>query len=250
VISPDPVAPFWLTVFLDYPPSELEAGVRFWKAGTGYSLSPTRGEANQYATLVPPTGDDYLRMQRLGDGPTGLHLDLHVRDPGAAAVAAEAAGAQLVTESPEGFFVLHSPAGFPFCLVTKPASAVPPAVRWLSGHHSRVSQFCLDVPRTRYAAEVRFFRTLLGGDWQELDEPETALLPAGSRAFDVRLQPAELATGVTAHLHIATDNLPAEVARLSALGARPRGNRPGKTILEAPGGTALCVVTVESGERE
>jgi len=250
VISLNPVVPFWLTVFLDYPPSELEAGVRFWRYGTGYGLSPTRGEANEFATLVPPSGDDYLRVQRLGDGPTGLHLDLHVGDPRTAAAAAVAAGAQLMAESAEGYFVLRSPAGFPFCLVTKPASTVPAPITWPAGHRSRVSQFCLDVPHRLYAAEVRFFQTVVGGEWRELDAPETAVLPAGSRAVGVRLQPAELATEVTAHLHIATDDLPAEVARLSALGARPRGNRPGKTILEAPGGAALCVVSVESGELE
>ncbi|MGV8907678.1 MAG: VOC family protein [Propionicimonas sp.] len=249
MISPDPVVPFWLTVFLDYPPAELEAGVRFWRSGTGYSVSHTRGTANEFATLVPPAGDDYLRVQRLGDGHTGLHLDLHVGDPRAAATAAQVAGAQLVAEPTEGNLVLSSPAGFAFCLVTKPATTVPPPITWPSGHHSRVSQFCLDVPRTQYAAEVRFFRTLLGGEWAELDEPKTALLPAGSRAFDVRLQPAELATSVTAHLHIATDDLSAEVSRLSALGARARGARPGKTILEAPGGTALCVVAAERDER-
>lgn len=248
--SPDSVAPFWLTVFLDYPPAELTAGVRFWTSVTGFALSPTRGGVHEFATLVPPLGDDYLRAQRLGDGPTGLHLDLHVADPRAAAAAAEVAGAQLVAESPEGYFVLRSPAGLPFCLVTLPAATVPPPITWPSGHRSRVSQFCLDVPRTLYAAEVRFFRTLLGGSWRELDTPETALLPAGSRAVDVRLQPAELATYVTAHLHIATDNLAFEVARLSALGARPRGSRPGKTILEAPGGTAVCVVAVDGSELE
>ena len=28
--------PFWLTVFLDYPAAEFDAGVRFWRAATGY----------------------------------------------------------------------------------------------------------------------------------------------------------------------------------------------------------------------
>lgn len=240
--------PFWLTAFLDYPAGEFDAGVGFWRAATGYDLSAPRGEAGEFATLVPPTGDDYLRVQRLGDGVTGLHLDIHVVEPWTAAEAAMVAGAELVEESPHGFFVLRSPAGFPFCLTTLPAGAVPEPVRWPSGHRSRVSRFCLDIPRRGYEAEVVFFQQLLAGRWIEVPEPETALRPAGSGAIDVRLQPAELTRSVTSHLHIVTDDLSAEVERLSALGARPRASRPGKTILEAPGGTALCVVALQAGE--
>jgi hypothetical protein len=248
VTQPAAGEPFWLTAFLDYPASEFDAGVGFWRAATGYGLSTPRGEAGEFATLVPPSGDDYLRVQRLGDGPTGLHLDVHVAEPWTAAETAEAAGAELVSESPHGFFVLRSPAGFPFCLTTFQADAVPPPVRWPAGHRSRVSRLCLDVPHRRYAAEVTFFQQVLGGQWLQAPDPETALRLAGAGAIDIRLQPAELARSVTSHLHVVTDDLDAEVARLTALGARPRAARPGKTILEAPGGTALCVVALEAGE--
>ena len=111
-----------------------------------------------------------------------------------------------------------------------------------------MSCFCLDVPLGRYAAEVAFFAELLGGRWTTVADPETVLRPAGAGAIDIRLQPAEVARSVTAHLHVVTDDLEEEVARLSGLGARPRAARPGKTILEAPGGTALCVVALEAGE--
>ena len=245
-----PVAaePFWLTAFLDYPPSEFEAGVGFWRAATGYDLSPARGEASEFATLVPPDGDDYLRVQRLGEGPSGLHLDVHVAEPWTAAEVAEAAGAELVSESRHGYFVLRSPAGFGFCLVAEPADAVPLPRRWPAGHRSRVSRLCLDVPRRLYADEVRFFEHVLAGQWLKAPDPETALRLAGAGAIDLRLQPAELARTVTSHLHVVTNDLEGEVARLAALGARPRASRPGKTILEAPGGTALCVVALEAGE--
>ena len=247
-MTPPAAAPFWLTVFLDYPAAEFDAGAGFWRAATGYRLSAPRGDAEEFATLVPPSGDDYLRVQRLGDGPTGLHLDIHVAEPWTAAEAAEAAGAELVSESPHGYFVLRSPAGFPFCLVTQQAGVVPPSAQWPAGHRSRVSRFCLDVPHRRYAAEVAFFAELLGGRWTTVADRETVLRPAGDGAIDIRLQPAELARSVTTHLHIVTDDLEEEVARLSGLGARPRAARPGKTILEAPGGAALCVVALEASE--
>jgi hypothetical protein len=248
VILPAPAAPFWLTVFLDYPATEFDAGVGFWQACTGYGMSAVRGDGGEFATLVPPSGDDYLRVQRLSTGPTRLHLDVHVADLCSAAEAAQAAGAELVEESLHGHFVLRSPAGFTFCLVTRPAATVPAAVAWPSGYRSRVTRLCLDVPRKRYAREVVFLKRLLGGEWIELEAPEAALRTAAGGALDVRLQPAEFLDTVTSHLHVATESMDAEVARLSALGARSRAARPGKTILEVPGGTAVCVVAVGAGE--
>lgn len=240
--------PRWLTVFLDFPVAQFDPGTRFWAGATGYVLSEARGEQAEFATLAPPSGDPFLKVQRLGDGPTRLHLDLHVADPFGAAEAAEAAGAELVEESRHGYFVLRSPAGFPFCLVGHSGADVPVPVAWPSGHRSRVNRFCLDVPRKRYQDEVRFFEELLGGRWLGVEQPETALRPAPDWAVDVRLQPAELFDEVTSHLHIATDDLVAEVARLESLGARVRAVRTGKAILEAPGGSPLCVVALEAAE--
>ncbi|MFT4215620.1 MAG: hypothetical protein QM619_00310 [Micropruina sp.] len=37
---------------------------------TGFRLSPLRGDHEEFATLVPPERDDYLRVQRI-DGPRG-----------------------------------------------------------------------------------------------------------------------------------------------------------------------------------
>lgn len=240
--------PTWLTAFLDFPASEVDAGTRFWRGVTGYGLSPVRGEAAEFATLVPPAGDPYLKVQRLGDGPTRLHLDLHVADPFASAECAEALGAELLTESPHGYFVLRSPGGFTFCLVGHAGEVVPTSVVWETGHHSRVTRFCLDVPRKRYAADVTFFAGLLGGHWQQVADPETALRPAAGWPLDVRLQPAEFSPEPTTHLHVGTDDLAAEVARLVALGARERAVRTGKAILEAPGGTAVCVVALPAAQ--
>jgi hypothetical protein len=108
-----------------------------------------------------------------------------------------------------------------------------------------VSRFCLDVPRKTYPAEVAFFKDLLAGLWREVTDPETALRPAGNGPLDLRIQPAEVTREATSHLHVLTDDLDGEVDRLSVLGARPRAARRGKTIMEVPGGSALCVVVPE-----
>ena len=74
----DDVAMRWLTAFLDFPADSFDAGVAFWRSVTGYGLSPSRGEDGQFATLLPPSGDAYLRVQRVVSGAGGCHLDLHI----------------------------------------------------------------------------------------------------------------------------------------------------------------------------
>ena len=120
----------WLTVFLDFPTAEFGPGAAFWRDATGYALSASRGAANEFASLVPAHGHEYLRVQRLQTGSTRLHLDLHVADPYAAAESAEQLGADLVDESEHGYFVLRSPAGIVFCLLRHPGSVVPAARQW------------------------------------------------------------------------------------------------------------------------
>ena len=87
---------------------------------TGSGLSPFRGAAGEFATLLPTDGDAYLRVQRVADGSGGHHIDLHV-DPALASVeqAAERAvalGAKLLHRE-EGLVISSSPGGFMFCLV-------------------------------------------------------------------------------------------------------------------------------------
>lgn len=232
--------PYWLTVFLDYPSTEFDAGTRFWLGVTGYARSPLRGEHREFASLVPAAGDEYLKVQRLGDGPTRLHLDLHVPDPFAAAEAAEGLGADLVAESAHGYFVLRSPAGITFCLVGHPASDVPAATLWPGGSKSRVSEVCLDIPRDRYDIEAGFWRRMVPGDWAVA--PDVVRRPADGLPVALRLEPADLSPMGSAHLHVCTGDPATEAARLMTLGARQRFARPGRIVLEAPGGTAFCVV--------
>jgi hypothetical protein len=74
------MTPRWITAFFDLPEATYEAGADFWSAVTGYPRSPQRGEHDQFATLVPSGGQDYLRLQRVGDGGPRVHLDLSVDD--------------------------------------------------------------------------------------------------------------------------------------------------------------------------
>ena len=53
----------WITAFLDLAPDVHAAATEFWLGVTGASLSPTRGEYDEFATLVPSGGDPNLRIQ-------------------------------------------------------------------------------------------------------------------------------------------------------------------------------------------
>jgi hypothetical protein len=240
--------PTWLTVFVDLPPAEFDAGSAFWSATTGYQLSAFRGEAGEFATLLPPSGDAYLRVQRLADGLTRLHLDVHVDDPWVEARRAVELGAEVVDDQRHGYVVVRSPSGFVFCLVPSFGSVVPPARTWPSGQHSRVAQLCVDIPQADYAEELAFWQALTGGEWKTRSgEDPLATRMAGGLALELRVQPSMFADQPSGHLHLATDDRGAEVQRLVGLGAVKRVDRGSWTLLEAVGGLPLCVVDDPDG---
>lgn len=241
-----PASPFWLSAFLDFAADDHALGVPFWSAVTGYAVSPPRGAHDEFATLVPPDGDDYLRVQRLGRGPTRIHLDLHVEDVGAATASAEALGASVVARPDPGYVVLRSPGGLTFCLVRHRASRIPRSAAWPGVRRSRVYQVCLDVPPGSYDAEGGFWAGLVGGTVEPLRTRGEFAWLRGPRqlALDVLLQRLET-TGptaeVAAHLDLGTTDRDAEVARHVALGARSRVVEEFWTVLTDPAGMVYCV---------
>lgn len=98
----------WTTGFLDGPDRRAEP---FWQAVTGSTLSGRR-DGSRFATLLPPAGDPYLRVQLTGP-PPGCHLDLHVDDVPAGTHGAVALGAAVVADH-GSLVVLRSPAGLVF----------------------------------------------------------------------------------------------------------------------------------------
>ncbi|MBB6627022.1 VOC family protein [Nocardioides sp. KIGAM211] len=237
-------APTWISAFLDLAHPDYERGVVFWGLVTGYRVSSPRGEQQEFATLVPRDGDDFLRVQRLGDGRSRIHLDLHVPDPAAAAAAAQELGATVTTESEHGYVVLASPGGLVFCFVGHHGAVRPRPQSWRGGHRSLVDQVCLDIPRDIHDAETAFWQALLGwepaassvsADFSVLQRPE-------GQPFRFLLQRLGEGQGrVRAHLDLATDDRTAEVARHVALGARVRREHPRWTVLADATGSAYCI---------
>ena len=240
-------APFWVSAFLDLAPDGFDRAVAFWEGVTGYPLSTRRGLDGEFATLVPPDGDDYLRVQRLGEGRGRIHLDLHVADATIATEAAVELGAHVLVRHEQGYVVLRSPGGFVFCFVHHDASARPRPATWPDGHRSQVDQVCLDIPPGLHAAEVAFWRALTG--W-ELDtgvgREFSRLSPPDDQPLRWLLQRLDDPGGsVGAHLDLATDDREAETARHVALGAQVVRVHEWWTVLADPAGTAYCITERE-----
>ena len=236
-------SPFWVSAFLDFAPDAFEPGVAFWQGVTGYALSERRGVDGAFATLVPPDGDDYLRVQRLEDGDGRVHLDLHVENPTIAAEAAIELGAHVLMRHEQGYVVLRSPGGFVFCFVRHHASRRPAPATWPGGNRSAVDQICLDLPPEHHRAEVAFWQALTGWDFQDSVSPEFSRIhPPHDQPLRWLLQRLDDPGGeVRAHLDLATDDREAEAARHVALGASVVRVHEHWTVMTDPVGTTYCI---------
>lgn len=238
------MTPFWVSAFLDFAPDHFEEGVRFWSTLTGYDVSPARGEDGEFATLVPPDGDDFLRVQRLTDGEDRIHLDLHVTDPRAAADRAVGLGAAEVAD--RGYVVMRSPGGLAFCFVADQAAVRPRPTRWPGGHASLLDQVCIDIPLSSYDAEVTFWSAVTGREVRDAppeEEFQRLTRPPG-QSLELLVQRLEEETGpVRAHFDWGTTDRAAETARHVGLGARVVGEYPHWTVLADPLGRKYCVTS-------
>ena len=164
----------WVWLFLDSPRADAERSWRFWAQVTGWDLSSTRGDDDEFATLLPPRGDSWLKLQAVADGPSGIHLDLDVEDVHAAAARAEHLGATRTGVIGDTVVILRSPGGLAFCLTTWRGDA--DQVR--DGVPDLLDQVCLDIPQDRHAAEVAFWSGLTGWAWADAEEPELSFCAA------------------------------------------------------------------------
>ena len=236
------MSPAWITAFLDFAPDRFDAGVRFWSAVTEYDVSSRRGDTGEFATLVPPEGDAFLRVQQLDAGGDRIHLDLHVADPRAAADDGVALGATEVAD--HGYVVMRSPGGFPFCFVPDAPANRPGPTSWPDGHSSLVDQVCLDIPASSYERESGFWRALTG--WQPRSSavsPEFHSLqrPEGHPLRLLLQRLGERTGDVRAHLDWATTDREAETARHVARGATVAGTFTHWSVLVDPTGRVYCI---------
>ncbi len=231
----------WTTAFIDLPRHDFDAGTAFWRAVTGSGISASRGEHDQFATLVPRDGDPYLKVQRIADGPGGIHLDLHTDDVPGFVEHATANGARV--KQPGDYVVMTSPGGFTFCVVPHPpGTTIPSPVPWWGGT-SIVDQVCLDIPGVLHEAETEFWARLTGWEHTEGRFAEFSGLerPEG-QALRLLLQRLDSDDGpVRAHLDLSSADRVAEVVRHRSLDAELVRETGNWTVLRDPVGLEYCV---------
>ncbi|MCB1554326.1 MAG: VOC family protein [Xanthomonadales bacterium] len=118
-------------------------------------------------------------------------------------------------------------------------------------HRSRLAGFIIDCQTDDLGAAASFWSQALGlaiVDPDEGGENKYARLDHGPGRLHIEVQRVEHPSRV--HLDIETDDIEAEVARLTALGAaevsRPRNGR--WVVMEAPTGQRFCVVRLKDAD--
>ncbi|MGI9053785.1 MAG: dephospho-CoA kinase [Ilumatobacteraceae bacterium] len=244
--APRAVAVRWLTAFIDRPAATFEATTAFWLQVTGSTLSPTRGDRGEFATLLPADGDAYARVQRVEDGQAGAHLDWHVDDVRVFAVLATSLGASVVAELND-VVVLASPAGLPFCIVAHHGEAqVPTATTLDDGTRVRLCQVCIDVAPEHHDAECAFWAALTRWPHRPGIRPEYSSLEAPVevpvRILFQRLDEAHAGRNVEAHLDVFSSDAHAAAEQHRARGAEVIADFPFWTLMRDPTGVAYCLI--------
>lgn len=239
--------PYWTTAFLDFAPADHAVGTAFWSAATGYPISRSRGRDDEFASLRPPSGGVYLKVQRLGDRVNRIHLDFHVGDVQAAADRALSLGAAELARN-DGWSVLQSPAGIIFCFVDHPVSGVALPTVWPDGHSSIADQISLDIPPDSFEDECEFWAAItyrpLGqsrwfAEFRNLERPPNQRIRFLLQRLD------DGAAG--AHIDFATNDRAAETARHIALGASVEKVKDRWTVLHDPTGRRYCITDRDPG---
>lgn len=236
----------WLTAFLDFPAAQFGPEVTFWRAIAGSTVSPPSGAHREFASLEPFNGDPHLRVQRIDDGPGGLHLDLSVDDLRAAAAEAIALGANTVRDAADGHLTCESPAGLAFCIVEWHGEAERSRpIRWPGDTISIIDQICIDVPAALFDREVVFWAQMFGQPTEVTSRPELTALHRDPRlAIGIVLQrygTENTATRATAHLDLAATAVDEEVGRHEGWGAQVLERMPNWTVMADPVGRRYCI---------
>ncbi len=229
----------WNWAFIDRPADRFAEAAAFWTTATGSSLSERRGEHDEFATLVPASGDPCLRMQAVG-GPGSAHLDLDVEDLAAACRHARAHGASVVADH-GGWALMRSPAGMAFCLTTEDGEQIPAPVP--SGKtSSRLDQVCLDIGPAGFDAEARFWSALTGWALLTVTEPEFLRLAVPDRLpIRILLQRLDVDRAPAAHPDLSCSDVDAVAAWHETLGARRIREHPHWTVMRDPAGGIYCL---------
>lgn len=117
-------------------------------------------------------------------------------------------------------------------------------------HRSRLSTLLIDTPAAEARQSVAFWTAALGTTSESPPgEPQFHSLAAAVPGLVTAVQSIDDGAA-RYHVDIETDDVAAEVARLTGLGAVEVGSWQGCHTLRVPGGHLLCVIPVHSDPAE
>jgi hypothetical protein len=105
-------------VVIDVSPDSHDKEVEFWQGALGRPLTGNSRFPEYHGTMLH-TDAFRLLTQKLGEGPSRVHLDIHTDDLAAEVARLEGLGAHRVREV-NGWWLMQDPAGLPFCVLQDP----------------------------------------------------------------------------------------------------------------------------------
>ncbi len=117
-------------IVIDVPEADHDRELAFWARATGQQLIQFDRHPEYHGAELP--GHDLgLLIQRLGEGPGRMHLDIHTDDPAAEIARLEKLGAEVVQQV-HAWWIMRDPAGLPFCVIPEPPGSLNDgnAQRW------------------------------------------------------------------------------------------------------------------------
>jgi hypothetical protein len=109
-------------IVIDAPAGEHDRELAFWSSALGQPLTRFDSHPEYHGAPVHGTGFGLL-IQRLGDGPGRVHLDIHTDDLAAEIARLEGLGASRVQQV-HSWWILRDPAGLPFCVIPEPPGSL------------------------------------------------------------------------------------------------------------------------------
>jgi hypothetical protein len=117
-------------IVVDADPAAHDATLSFWQAATGQKATHIE-RFPEFHSLDLAATDVGMLVQRLGDGPSRVHIDIHADDLAAEVARLEALGATVQRWDGEApWCVLRDPAGLLFCVVRDPRVDESNGRRW------------------------------------------------------------------------------------------------------------------------
>lgn len=238
----EPFTVHWLQAVIDIPADRFTVGAEFWRTVSASTFGEVHPDHDEFVHLVPPAGDMHLELQRIEDGPPGVHLDLAVDDIPAGTERATRLGAHLVAHP--GHSVLETPGGVRFCLVPFSGQSTRASVIEQPAIHA-VDQLSLDVPAEVFDTDVAFWAKFTG--WTPnppvLEEFRSFAQPS---SLAIRLLVQRLGApdtiGPRAHLDLSCGDRVAAVAEWHRrLGATVAQRRSHWTVMTDPSGMPYCL---------